>query len=358
MEDATIYINGVVGEDITLLDVIRQINSYSSFGTLNVHINSVGGDFNQGFAIYDYLVGLKSKHKVTTRATGDVMSIATVIYMAGEERYAENSAIKNFMLHLPWAEARGTAQDFKDYSSLLDKAEKDLKDFYVKNLKNVDEKTITNLLETDLFLNADEAFDMGIVTNLEIPFKAVAKFNINNKEEKDNFMSKFEEKVNAIFNKLFPKAEKEIQDATGVTILFPDVEVGEEVEKGDKATIDGAPANGEYVMPDGSTYVFSDGELESIKEAETTEEETTEEEVVAEAEEGEIISMEEIEKILQMLNKNITSIAELSEANNQLKMEIKNLKKSVGSDFEIDDEVEEKKGKKKKISRAAQIMRS
>ncbi|MDG3581774.1 Clp protease ClpP [Galbibacter pacificus] len=357
MEQATIYINGVIGEDVTLLDVIRQINGYASFNLLNVHINSIGGDYNEGFAIYDYLIGLKSKYKVNTRATGDVMSIATVIYMAGDERYAENSSRKNFMLHLPWAEAKGTAEDFKNYSTELEKAENELNSFYVENLKNVDEKTVTNLTKTDLYLNADEAFDLGLVTNLEIPFKAVAKLTTqtNNEEEnKTNFMSKFEEKVNAIFNKLFPKALKEVQDGTGVTIVFEDVEAGEEVEKGDKATIDGAPANGKYVMPDGTTYVFVDGVLNSIEVAEA-EETTEEEEVVAEAEE--ILSMEEFEKILEMLNKNVESILALTQANENLKLEIKNLKKSVGSDFELDDEVEEKKVKTT-LTRAAQIMRS
>ena len=37
--------------------------------------------------------------------------------------------------------------------------------------------------------------------------------------------------------------------------------------KHDIATVDGAPANGEYLMPDGTTYVFEEGILTQIIEA-------------------------------------------------------------------------------------------
>ena len=66
---------------------------------------------------------------------------------------------------------------------------------------------------------------------------------------------------NAILNKV-------IQDATGAEIDFTELPDDGVIEVGAIATINGKPAQGEYLLPDGFTYVFEAGELVEIIEPE------------------------------------------------------------------------------------------
>lgn len=68
-------------------------------------------------------------------------------------------------------------------------------------------------------------------------------------------------KHNAMFNKV-------IQDATGAEIDFTDLPDDAVIELGAIATVDGKPAEGEFLLPDGFTYVFTAGELTEIIEPE------------------------------------------------------------------------------------------
>lgn len=56
----------------------------------------------------------------------------------------------------------------------------------------------------------------------------------------------------------------ELQDATAEAIIFLDVEDVTKVSKRDKAEINGEPAKGDYVMPDGKIFRFVDGRLSKI----------------------------------------------------------------------------------------------
>ena len=56
--------------------------------------------------------------------------------------------------------------------------------------------------------------------------------------------------------------------ADGETMIdFPDIEEGQPIPLEAVGTVDGAPAEGEYVMPSGNTFVFVSGVLTEIKEA-------------------------------------------------------------------------------------------
>ena len=55
-----------------------------------------------------------------------------------------------------------------------------------------------------------------------------------------------------------------LQDTTGRELDIPDAKAVEEVAVGMKATIEGRPAEGEFVMPSGATWEFKNGELIKI----------------------------------------------------------------------------------------------
>lgn len=89
--------------------------------------------------------------------------------------------------------------------------------------------------------------------------------------------------IEGLFGKLLGKIKKganallQVTAADNTTVLeFADVAPDATPVAGDIATVDGTPASGEYLMPDGSTYVFTTdgtGALVEIKPAETDDDE-------------------------------------------------------------------------------------
>ena len=324
-----IYISGVIGQDTTLLDVIRQYKSLKSPSEVTVKIDSIGGYVDQGKAIFNYLRNLGIP--VTTHATR-AYSIAAHIFMAGDRRVVE-SGPDRVMIHMPWAEMAGRADDFEAISKELKSEEKEFIKFYSAYL-STDEATIANLLQSEAMLSSDEALGLGLATEISSEMKAVAFFNSPKNEplNKFNIMNKAESLLKALQGFLTPSEDSApeikalmIQDANGIELNFPDLaddaipEVGARVEAED----------GEYIMPDGSTFVVSGGALTEIRPAE--EEQPAEESV---AEEGQKTDIEQMLRDLFGEAKEearAQAKSEFSPQIEELKNEILALRKIIGT---------------------------
>lgn len=278
MEKAQIFINGIIGKDTTLLDVIRQFKSFDKPTEVEVQINSVGGSVTEGQSIYTYLRGLKLP--ITTIAE-KAYSIAATTFMAGDTRVVLEGP-NRIMVHLPLVQnLTANSEVLTLVLGELSNLETEFSAFYSEIL-DIDLDTISNLLKNETFLNAQEALDLGFATSIQTPLQAVAYFiDGDNQESKKENMSKSNSLLQALKN-LVNKAEivaLVIQDANGTEINFPDLE-GEAVPQiGDKCEAE----NGEYTMPSGEVYVIQDGVLTEIKEAqeEEAEQEPTADEIEA-----------------------------------------------------------------------------
>jgi ATP-dependent protease ClpP protease subunit len=97
----TIYINFLDG-----IDPIK-VNKFISFtvDAIKQHdpteiyylISSNGGDVDSGFALYNFMVSLQGKITVSMHNIGSIDSIANVIFMGGQKRYAAPNA--SFLFH-------------------------------------------------------------------------------------------------------------------------------------------------------------------------------------------------------------------------------------------------------------------
>ena len=249
-----IYINGQIGANkdevgINLIDVIRQVQSQVLATSFDVHINSQGGYVDVGFEIYDYLKSLNKP--ITTIGIELVASIATVIFMAGDVR--KMKAGTQFMIHLPSGYAEGTAEEIAWYSDELKTVEDNLVKFYTSKT-TLTAEAIRPLLKVETWLNADDAFKLGFITETEIIYKAVAKYeklNIKTEIQMTNEDKGWIEEQFTKFTALFGTKAKAIMllDSTGVEVDFPKVADGATPAVGDEATVDGKPAEGEYIMP-------------------------------------------------------------------------------------------------------------
>ena len=119
--EANIYIYGDItswegcDNDVSSYTLARQLENLD-VNNINVYINSYGGEVGEGLAIYNSLK--RHKAKVKTYCDGFACSIASVIFMAGDERIMSNASL--LMIHNAWTWALGNANDFRKQADDLD----------------------------------------------------------------------------------------------------------------------------------------------------------------------------------------------------------------------------------------------
>ncbi len=290
MIEGHIFIQGIISPwqdkaaeewgEVNIKGVTQQIQDNIDAEKLIVHIHSPGGDVDEGFGIHDILVahGKDKGIEIETRIEGLCASIATVIALAGSVRKCtENS---DGMIHNPWMDTVGDADELQKSADQLKAIEKKILDFYVAKTGG-NREAISAMMKEETWLSAQQLKDLGFVTEIITTIKAVAKFKLKNtvmdtKELDKKIDSRFTELLKKLGLAKKSKAQALTVTAGDGTVLdFGDqVESVEEVAVGMTATIEGGTPDGEYVMPDGATWVFESGTLTAITPAE---EEDTEE---------------------------------------------------------------------------------
>ena len=259
-----------------------------------------------------------------------------------------------FLIHNPWGWAGGEKEDIQKYADELEKLEDKIADFYASKT-NLSKQEALDFMKVETTFTPEQALEKGFITEIAQVMRAVALYRPKNKKSKNKTNKKTKMSKEALTKKEANKKFKNlgdtlngilnivkgkekavnliVQDANGVEIDFTELEADATPKVGDKATIDGESATGEYVMPSGETYVFENGELTEIKEAE-------------EDEETEALKQENEQ--LKAENKKIKK--DLKKASKQIKnfvSEFKDLKKNVSSSFNYDPKIDGKKDGKK-----------
>lgn len=91
----TLYLVGEVDADMAMATLVALDALDATAGEIRVVLNSLGGNEPDGYAIYDALV--QCRNRVVIEAYGAVMSIAAVIFQAGDWRRIAANA--QFMIH-------------------------------------------------------------------------------------------------------------------------------------------------------------------------------------------------------------------------------------------------------------------
>lgn len=267
-----VNIYGEIGTEVTLKTVAAQIKDGVS--EVVVHINSIGGDVSEGYAIHNFLKGLNAN--VSTVIEGACYSIATVIALAGDTRKMWPTA--EIMIHNPWGSVQGEADEIRQYSEWIKQAEKDLAVFYSSRLA-VSSMEITEQMKKTTFIDPAQALTMGFITEPAREFKAVAKINNSNsnkmteisENDRSWLLGQFE-KLQSAFKPEKRKAMQEIEVVTegGDLAVYVDSEDGE--IEGKKAFLDPEMTTpipqGVHQLRDGREITANaEGVIESVKEA-------------------------------------------------------------------------------------------
>lgn len=177
-----IYYSLVKSEKSAVLNIFGDITSYAweDFGemsntilskkleelgevdVIDVYINSYGGEVAEGLAIYNALK--RHKAKVRTHVDGFACSIASVIFMAGDERIMPNTSC--LMIHNPWMATAGNAKDLRKQADDLEVIGECSISAYMEHI-NISEAELKELLDKESWLSPSEAVEMGFATSIE-----------------------------------------------------------------------------------------------------------------------------------------------------------------------------------------------
>lgn len=172
----------------------RELDDKS--GAIEVLISSYGGDVFEGVDMFNILrTYSREKGKVTTIVNGKAMSIASLIFLAGDTKKAfENSTI---MIHKAWTWMAGNSDDLLQEAKVLDSIDNVLISEYDKYMTE-DKTAIKDILAKEgWFIGKEELEPTGFidefiiagdeVSTLALSKKAFAKnmddFSVKAKEE-------------------------------------------------------------------------------------------------------------------------------------------------------------------------------
>ena len=169
-------------------------------------------------------------------------------------------------------------------------------------------------------MRADEMLQRGFVNEIKNQKK---EEEMDSKELEKKLKAQEEsimKKIQAFFRKNSIPKNAVLQDVAGNEFDFGDeIEDIEQVEVGTTATLDGAPASGEYPFPNGKTYVFVDGVVTEIRD---TEEGGNDEEVEEVKEE-----VEEVKEEVEELKEEVEELKEeLAAVNASFRKQLKAIK--------------------------------
>lgn len=128
---------------------------------VTVNVNSPGGDFFEGVAIYNLL--RQHKAKVTIQVMGLAASAASVIAMAGDEILMGDGAF--LMIHNAWAVAVGNRHDMLAASEQLAPFDQAMAEVYAaRSGKSVEEAA--EMMDKETWIGAAQAVKDGFATGM------------------------------------------------------------------------------------------------------------------------------------------------------------------------------------------------
>lgn len=152
----------------------NALKSLGDVKSINLHINSPGGSVFEGIAIYNMLK--QNSARINVYIDGLAASIASVIAMSGDAIFMPSNSM--MMVHNPWVMAIGNASELRKKADDLDQITKSsVQTYLAKAGDKLDEKTLTQLMDDETWLTAQEAVDYGLADEVMEPNKAVASIN-------------------------------------------------------------------------------------------------------------------------------------------------------------------------------------
>lgn len=180
----TVSILDVIGEDywsgggVTSKRVAAALRAIGH-NEIFVDINSPGGDFFEGVAIYNLLRAHPAK--VTVRILGMAASAASVIAMAGDEVLIGKAGF--LMVHNAWVVAMGNRHDLADAAKTMEPFDDAMATLYSERA-NVKKTKAAEWMDAETWFNGEQAIAAGLADKYLAADQVIedtTKANVNQK---------------------------------------------------------------------------------------------------------------------------------------------------------------------------------
>jgi ATP-dependent Clp protease, protease subunit len=144
---------GITGSSVT--SALKELGNKRAV----IRINSPGGVADEGIAIYNIL----KRHKAGVDTYNDSIaaSAASIIFLAGENRYAAKGS--RVMIHKASAVVWGNADEVRKQAGILDKYDESLVEIYSEYM-GLENEAIAELLARETWYTTDEAIAAKLAT--------------------------------------------------------------------------------------------------------------------------------------------------------------------------------------------------
>jgi ATP-dependent Clp protease protease subunit len=161
------------GDEVTPKEFKADLDNLGEIDTLNIYINSPGGDVFAGQTIYSILKRHKAHKNIYI--DGLAASIASVIAMAGNTIFMPKNAM--MMIHNPWTVGMGNADEFRKLAEDLDKIRESLIAAY-ENHSVLTRDEIIEIMDSETWLTATECEEYGFCDVVEEEKNMVASIDV------------------------------------------------------------------------------------------------------------------------------------------------------------------------------------
>lgn len=168
---AELLLYGDIGFEVTAAEVAQQLSALGEIETINLRINSFGGDVFQGLAIYNRL----AEHRAIIHAYVDGIAASAASFIAcvaHDVTMAENAT---FMVHHPWASTVGTAQDLRSLAERLDAIASTMVQVYSQR-SGLTADEVDALMSDETFLDAQQAVRLSFADRISSETAVAARF--------------------------------------------------------------------------------------------------------------------------------------------------------------------------------------
>lgn len=204
--------------DVNFSDFKNALDEIKDNETLNIYVNSPGGEVFVTDSIIAMLDRCKKKKNITINCYIDGLgaSCASWLPMVADSIYIYSQSV--LMLHKPMSMVWGNASEMKKEIEVLDKIENSMIKMYLAKAKDeVTEEQIRNMLSEETWLSANEIQEYFNVELIESEKKIAACIDKdifkNYKNVPDSLQVKEEpEKENVIDNEKLQEVENKIKD--------------------------------------------------------------------------------------------------------------------------------------------------
>lgn len=301
---------GAFIKGVELVDVIAQFRSIpDSKKDITVVIDSPGGYVDTGDAIYNYLESKKNEgYKITTVQRGIVGSIATKIFLAGDQRIVNDS--QEFFIHNPLVQnVSGDANIMKSIANQLEQSKQRLMQFYIDKTGN-NQAAIEPLMNEETSLSADQAVALGFATKKVSTQKeyATIKKNMDFKKMLEDFKTEIKNMFPAPAAPTVKAMELKLADGSMVTS-----------DAADASALVGSSTNapdGTHQLADGSSIVVAGGKITEVK--------------PVEVEDKKYVTVAQFQEFAAMVKDSLSSVVKpISELKASVDTELVNIKNQI-----------------------------